>query len=167
MQLVRNLWLGHARTLSRKAQEVVLAWVLEHLTGASKHRLLEIYLNIIEWGPDVHGAAEATRYYFDEDPAQVTVDEALFLATVVPAPTKWRYRFAPDGSLRPFERAQMHFIGRAMIARGWLDPALLPPADSLSVTLRGHAREALFPADSAGADSAGTGVLARREGGAP
>ena len=167
MQLVRNLWLGHARTLSRKAQEVMLAWVLEHLTGASKHRLLEIYLNIIEWGPDVHGAAEATRYYFDKDPARVTVDEALFLATVVPAPTKWRYRFAPDGSLRPFERAQMHFIGRAMIARGWLDPALLPPADSLSVTLRGHAREALFPADSTGADSAGAGVLARRGGDAP
>jgi hypothetical protein len=167
MQLVRNLWLGHARTLSRKAQEVVLAWVLEHLAGASKRRLLELYLNIIEWGPDVHGAAEATRYYFDEDPARVTVDEALFLATVVPAPTKWRYRFAPDGSLRPFERAQMHFIGRAMIAKGWLDPALLPPADSLSVTLRGPAHEALFPPDSAAADSAGPGVLVQRGGDGP
>jgi hypothetical protein len=157
MQLVRNLWLGHARTLSRKAQEVVLAWVLEHLTGVSKHRLLELYLNIIEWGPDVHGAAEATRYYFDEDPSRITVDEALFLATVVPAPTKWRYRVTPDGSLRPFERAQMHFIGRAMIARGWLDPALLPPADSLKVTLRGRAREALFPPDSTAVDGSRTG----------
>jgi hypothetical protein len=157
MQLVRNLWLGHERTLARKAQEVVLAWVLEHLTGASKHRLLELYLNIIEWGPEVHGAAEATRYYFDEDPARVTVDEALFLATVVPAPTKWRYRFAPDGSLRTFQRAQMHFIGRAMIAKGWLDPALLPPADSLSVTLHGPAREALFPVDIAVADSVEVG----------
>jgi hypothetical protein len=157
MQLVRNLWLGHARTLSRKAQEVVLAWVLEHLTGVSKHRLLELYLNIIEWGPDVHGAAEATRYYFDEDPARITVDEALFLATVVPAPTKWRYRFAPDGSLRPFERAQMHFIGRAMIAKGWLDPASLPLADSLDVTLRGPAREVLFPPDGMAGDSTGAG----------
>jgi len=167
MQLARNLWLGHARTLSRKAQEVVLAWVLEHLTGVSKRRLLELYLNIIEWGPDIHGAAEATRYYFDKDPAQITVDEALFLATVLPAPAKWRYRFAPDGSLRPFERAQMHFIGRAMIARDRLDPALLPPADSLSVTLRGQAREALFPPDSVAADSAGPGVLARRAGDGP
>jgi hypothetical protein len=148
MQLARNLWLGHERTLSRKAQEVVLAWVLEHLTGVSKRRLLEIYLNLIEWGPDVQGAAEATRYYFDQDPAHVTVDEALFLATVVPAPTKWPYRFAPDGALRPFERAQMHFIGRAMVARGWLDPAALPPADSMRVDLRGLARAALFPPDS-------------------
>lgn len=167
MQLVRNLWLGHERTLARKAQEVVLAWVLEHLTGVSKHRLLELYLNIIEWGPEVHGAAEATSYYFGTDPSRVTVDEALFLATVVPAPVKWRYRFAPDGSLRPFQRAQMHFIGRAMIAKGWLDPALLPPADSLSVTLRGPAREMLFPVDSTSADSAKAGVLAQRAGDGP
>jgi hypothetical protein len=167
MQLVRNLWLGHERTLSRKGQEVVLAWVLEHLTGISKRRLLELYLNLIEWGPDVQGAAEATRYYFDEDPARVTVDEALFLATVVPAPTKWRHRFAPDGTLKPFERAQMHFIGRAMIAKGWLDPARLPPAESLGVRLRGPARGVLFPPDSAAADSGEAGVLAQRAGDGP
>ncbi len=167
MQVARNLWLGHERTLARKAQEVVLAWVLEHLTGLSKRRLLEIYLNIIEWGPDVHGAAEATRFYFDADPAHVTVDEALFLATVVPAPTHWRYRFAPDGSLRPFERAQMHFIGRAMIARGWLDPAMLPGRDSLAVTLRGRARLELFPPDTVAADSPTVAIPAARSATAP
>jgi hypothetical protein len=155
MQVARNLWLGHERTLARKAQEVALAWVLEHLTGLPKRRLLEIYLNIIEWGPGVHGAAEATRYYFDADPGRVTVDEALFLATVVPAPTKWRTRFAPDGALRPFERTQMHFIGRAMVAKGWLAPEMLPGRDSLSVTLRGRARLELFPPDTTGADTAG------------
>src|SRR5204862_4904168 len=89
MQLARNLYLGHQRTLSRKAQEVVLAWVLEHLTGLSKQRLLEIYMNIIEWGPGVHGAGEAARYYFDEDPGRVSVDESLFMTTVVPSPLKW------------------------------------------------------------------------------
>src|SRR5207247_9455699 len=92
MQLVRNLYLGHARTLSRKAQEVVLAWVLEHLTYVSKRRLLEIYLNVIEWGPGVHGADEAARYYFGRDASRLTVAQALFLATALPAPTKWRYR---------------------------------------------------------------------------
>ena len=163
MQLARNLWLGHERTLSRKAQEVVLAWVLEHLTGVSKQRLLEIYLNIIEWGPEVHGAAEAARYYFDKDPARLTVDEALFLATVVPAPTKWKYRFEADGSLRSFERAQMHFIGRAMVARGWLAPGMLPPRDSLRVEILGRARELLAPPEPAPADSA---VLAH-SGGTP
>jgi len=145
MQLVRNLYLGHERTLSRKGQEVVLAWVLEHLTGVPKQRLLEIYLNIIEWGPGVHGADEAARYYFDRDARDLNVDEALFLAIVVPSPTKWRWRFDNDGNLRPSARAQMHFIGRAMVAKGWLDPAELPPADQLRVELRGEARKVVFP----------------------
>jgi membrane peptidoglycan carboxypeptidase len=159
MQLARNLWLGHERTLSRKMQEVVLAWILEHLTGLSKQRLLEIYLNIIEWGPGIHGADEATNYYFGHDAGHVSVDEALFLATVVPAPTKWRYRFDSGGVLRASERAQMHFIGRAMIAKSWLAADHLPGADALSVELRGAARDVLFPpadatkAMSAAADS--------------
>ncbi len=153
MQLVRNLYLGHARTLSRKGQEVVLAWVLEHLTPLSKERMLEIYLNIIEWGPGVHGADEAAQYYFAHDAGRLTVDEALFLATVVPAPTRWRYRFDQTGSLRSFARAQMHFIGRAMIRKGWLAPELLPHGDSLRVELRGLARLVLFPPAGAQVDT--------------
>jgi len=145
MQLARNLWLGHRRTLARKGQEVALAWLIEHLAGLTKERLLEIYLNIIEWGPQVHGADEAARYYFDEDAGQLTLPEALFLTIVVPSPTKWRWRFAPDGTLRPFARAQMHFIANKMAAKGWLNPAEVLPADSLHVTLRGPAR-ALFAA---------------------
>lgn len=153
MQLVRNLYLGHQRTLSRKGQEVVLAWVLEHLTTLSKARMLEIYLNIIEWGPEIHGADEAAHYYFGHDAGHVTVDEALFLATVVPAPTRWRNRLDAAGVLRPFARAQMHFIGRAMVAKGRLSPELLPPADSLRIELRGPAREILFPFQEAHADT--------------
>jgi len=153
MQLARNLFLGHQRTLSRKAQEVVLAWVLEHLTGLSKARMLEIYLNIIEWGPGIHGIGEAAHYYFDRDPAHLTPAQSLFLTTLVPSPTKWRYRFDRDGLLRASTRAQMHFIGRAMAAKGWLDPAALPAAGELEVEITGPARESLFP--SAGlADSA-------------
>ena len=145
MQLVRNLYLGHDRTLARKFREVVLAWILEHLTATPKERLLEIYLNIIEWGPDIHGAGEAARFYFDLDPAALRIDEALFLATIVPAPRKWRHRFDRAGQLRPFVRDQMHFIGRAMIAKGWLSPEQLPAVESLRVELRGRAREIAVP----------------------
>ena len=145
MQLARNLWLGHRRTLSRKGQEVALAWLLEHETGLSKERLLEIYLNIIEWGPDVLGADEAAHYYFGADASDLTLPEALFLAIVVPSPTHWRWRFTPAGELRPYARAQMHFIANKMAAKGLLDAALVPPADSIRVTLRGPAR-ALFAA---------------------
>jgi len=152
MQLARNLYLGHQRTLSRKAQEVVLAWVLEHLTGLSKQRLLEIYLNIVEWGPGVHGIGEAAHYYFDHDPARLTPAEALFLTTLLPSPAKWRYRLEKDGSLRASTRAQMHFIGRAMAAKGWLDPGALPAAEALESEITGPARAELFP-NAARADS--------------
>ncbi len=156
MQLVRNLYLGHERTLSRKLQEVILAWVVEHLTGVPKERMLEIYLNIIEWGPDVFGADEAARFYFDRDAGDLTVPQSLFLVTLVPSPTRWRGRFDKDGALRPYVRQQMHFIGRAMIAKGWLDPTRLPGADSLDVTLTGPARALLAPgaADSLAATTA-------------
>ncbi len=145
MQLARNLYTGHARTLSRKGQEVVLAWILEHLAGVSKDRLLEIYLNIIEWGPGIHGADEAARFYFDRDAHDLTLDQSLFLATVIPSPSRWRGRFDANGAARRYVKAQMHFIGRAMIAKGWLAPEALPPADSLRVELAGPAREIFFP----------------------
>ncbi|HTK31161.1 MAG TPA: transglycosylase domain-containing protein [Candidatus Saccharimonadaceae bacterium] len=155
MQLVRNLYLGHARTLSRKGQEVVLAWVVEHLAHLDKRRLLEIYLNIIEWGPNALGADEATHYYFGHDAGHVSLSEALFLTTVIPAPAHWRNRFDRDGTLRPFERAQMHFIARAMVAKGWLDPADLPAAEDLHVELSGPARAVLFPEAAPPAEASG------------
>ncbi len=148
MQLARNLFLGHQRTLSRKGQEVVLAWVLEHLTGLSKERLLEIYLNIIEWGPGVHGADEAARFYFDEDAADVTLEQALFLTVVVPSPTHWKNRLDASGELRPWARAQMVFIAKKMVTRGWLTPEQVPDAEALHVRLRGAAAEAFAPRDS-------------------
>ncbi len=145
MQIARNLWLGHERTLPRKGQEVVLAWVLEHLTGLPKERLLEIYLNIIEWGPDVHGADEAANFYFERDADGLSLEESLFLATLVPSPARWRQRLDAEGHVRPSVRAQMHFIGRAMVAKGWLDAGSLPETEELDVQVRGPARQILFP----------------------
>jgi len=155
MQLARNLYLGHRRTLSRKAQEVVMAWVLEHLTGLSKDRLLEIYLNIIEWGPDVHGANEAARYYFAKDASELSLDEALFLTVVIPSPARWRTRVDAHGDLRPWARSQMAYIARKMADHAWLPPEQVPADSTLHVTLRGRAAELLSPRASAAADSIG------------
>jgi membrane peptidoglycan carboxypeptidase len=161
MQLARNLFLGHQRTLSRKGQEVVLAWVLEHLTGLSKDRLLEIYLNIIEWGPDVHGADEAAHFYFDEDAADVTLDEALFLTVLVPSPSRWKSRLDAAGELRPWARSQMAFISRKMVSRGWLAPEQVPDEAALRVRLRGAAAAMFSPRDSL---PSGTGGSAQPSG---
>jgi hypothetical protein len=155
MQLARNLYLGHKRTLSRKAQEVVMAWVLEHLTGLSKDRLLEIYLNIIEWGPDVHGANEAAQYYFAKDASELSLDEALFLTVVIPSPARWRTRVDAYGQLRPWARSQMAYIARKMSDRQWLPPEQVPADSTLHVTLRGRAAELIAPRAAAAADSIG------------
>src|SRR5215471_16718062 len=155
MQLARNLYLGHKRTLSRKGQEVVMAWVLEHLTGLSKDRLLEIYLNIIEWGPDVHGANEAAQYYFAKDAAELSLDEALFLTVVIPSPSRWRTRVDAHGELRPWARSQMAFIARKMAEHAWLAPEQVPADSTLHVTLRGRAADLLSPRAAAAADSIG------------
>jgi len=145
MQLARNLFLGHRRTLSRKGQEVVLAWVLEHLTHLSKDRLLEIYLNIIEWGPDVHGANEAARFYFAKDAAELSLDEALFLTVIVPSPGHWRWRVDAEGELKPWARSQMAFVARKMAEKGWLPAEQVPDPATLRVVLRGAAAAALPP----------------------
>jgi hypothetical protein len=159
MQLVRNLYVGHERSLARKAQEVAMTWMLENLAGVPKERLLEIYLNVIEWAPGVHGAAEAARFYFDRDLRELSLDEALFLTVVVPSPRLWRYRFdRGSGELRPGTRQQMRFIARAMVKKGWLAPGDLPAApESLRVELHGQARAILLP--PAPPDSAAVGPL--------
>lgn len=149
MQLARNLYLGQQKTLARKGQEVVLAWTLEHLARIPKERLIEIYLNIIEWSPGVHGAEEAARYYFGKGAGDLTLDESLFLATLVPSPRRWRARLTPEGALRPSVRAQMRFIAGKMHSKGWLDSTLVMPAESLRVTLSGPAGAAFAPRDSA------------------
>jgi membrane peptidoglycan carboxypeptidase len=101
------------------------------------------------------GADEAARFYFDRDAHDLTLDQSLFLATVIPSPSRWRSRFDFNGTARRYVKAQMHFIGRAMIAKGWLPPEALPPADSLSVELAGPARAISFP-DTTRADNQGS-----------
>ncbi len=84
MQLVKNLVLGDARTLARKAQELVLAWRLEQVL--SKDRILELYLNVIEFAPGVYGVGPAARHYFGKDAALLTAREAAFFSAIVPRP---------------------------------------------------------------------------------
>src|SRR5206468_9824668 len=64
MQLVRNLFLGHHKNISRKLEEFIIAWLLEKHASLKKERILEIYLNIIEFGYNVYGISEASLYYF-------------------------------------------------------------------------------------------------------
>lgn len=83
-QLAKNLFLSGERTLVRKAQEFVLTIALELLL--SKERILEIYLNHVEWGEGVFGAQAAAQHYFRKNASQLTAFEAARLAVMLPRP---------------------------------------------------------------------------------
>lgn len=83
-QLAKNLLLSGERTLPRKAQELVLATLLEVLLD--KRRILEIYLNNVEWGEGIFGAEAAAQHYFDKPAARLTAGEAARLAVMLPSP---------------------------------------------------------------------------------
>jgi monofunctional biosynthetic peptidoglycan transglycosylase len=83
-QLAKNLLLSGERTLLRKGQEIVLTFELERML--SKERILEIYLNSVEWGEGVFGAEAAARHYYRKSAAELTPYEAARLAVMLPRP---------------------------------------------------------------------------------
>ncbi|MEW6704635.1 MAG: transglycosylase domain-containing protein [Pseudomonadota bacterium] len=89
-QLAKNLFLGSERSLARKGQEVVITFMLEALL--SKQRILEIYLNNVEWGEGIFGAQAAARHYFRVDASQLGTYQAARLAVMLPAPKRFEKR---------------------------------------------------------------------------
>ncbi|HSC00613.1 MAG TPA: monofunctional biosynthetic peptidoglycan transglycosylase, partial [Burkholderiaceae bacterium] len=86
-QLAKNLFLSGERTLPRKAQEFMLTWTLEALLD--KRRILEIYLNSVEWGEGVFGAQAAARHYHHVDASRLGPTAAAHLAVLLPAPKRF------------------------------------------------------------------------------
>jgi hypothetical protein len=91
-QLAKNLFLSRDKQLGRKLQELAITFLLESALG--KDRILEIYLNIIEWGPDLHGLRPAARSYFGREPRALTPAEMAFLVAIIPGPIKYQSSFS-------------------------------------------------------------------------
>ena len=117
MQLVKNAFLTREKTLSRKLEEILLVYILENNRISSKERMLEVYFNIIEWGPNVYGIGEASQFYFQKSPADLNLNECLFLATIIPKPKGFMYRFDAEQKLKPFAKQQNEFLTRLMLRR--------------------------------------------------
>ena len=83
-QLAKNLFLSEDRNFLRKGREAVYTYFLER--ELTKKRILELYLNVIEWGDGVYGAEAASRTYFKKSASDLTRDEAVFLAAMIPSP---------------------------------------------------------------------------------
>jgi hypothetical protein len=101
-QLAKNLFLTRERSYRRKLQEAALALLLESSLG--KRRILEIYLNVIEWGPGIHGIGPAARHYFGKNPPDLTPREGAFLVALIPGPIKYQPAFSNGVLTRGFSR---------------------------------------------------------------
>jgi hypothetical protein len=87
MQLAKNLFLSREKTLSRKIEEVILTDYLEQVF--QKDELMELYLNVVEFGPDVYGITRAAEHYFGRAPDELNLPECFFLATLLPSPVRY------------------------------------------------------------------------------
>lgn len=147
MQLVKNVFLSRDKTISRKAEEALIVYLIENLHLVSKERMLEVYLNVIEWGPNVYGIGEASRFYFNKPPSALTLQESIFLAGIIPRPKAFKYQFDKEGNLRDYLSGYFRILTGRMAYKGWINAAdttgLLP-----NVKLTGPALRMVVPADT-------------------
>ena len=107
-QLVKNLFLTTNRSFVRKGIEFTIVPLTELLL--SKKRILELYLNVIEWGPGIYGAEASAEHYFHNPARRLTRDQAVELASVLPAPLRRK-----PGRLTEYDR----IIAERMAQMGW------------------------------------------------
>ncbi len=149
MQLVKNVFLTRQKTVARKMEEALMVWLLENKQLASKQRMFEVYLNIIEWGPSqfrwpsgkrgVYGVKDAALFYYGKRPNELNLSESLYLASIIPKPKYARYSFDAYGDLRRSTRYFFRLIADIMATRGLItdnDRQSLP----YSLSLNGPAR---------------------------
>ncbi len=120
MQLVKNVFLTREKTLSRKLEEILLVYILENNHISTKDRMLEVYFNIIEWGPNVYGIAEASEFYFQKKPIDLNVNQCLFLATIIPNPKGFMSKFDANNQLKPSAKQTEKFLTNLMFRRNLL-----------------------------------------------
>lgn len=154
MQTAKNLFLSHERTLSRKLQEIFLAWHLEK--SLSKDRIMEIYLNIIEFGPRIYGIGHAARHFFDKDAQNLSLYEAVYLANTLPNP-KLRYASFCQGNLTPGMSQLMASLLKRMHSLGRISQDEIQQA--LSSGLRFNESKRLVDSECQGRTTAAKGDL--------
>jgi hypothetical protein len=118
MQLVKNVFLHREKTLARKIQEVLLTWWIE--TRMDKEHLLELYLNVIEYGPGVYGIRHAAEHYFGRSPADLSPAESAYLALILPNPPRFHEQYERGEIPRAFRNRIASFV-RVCGTRGRYD----------------------------------------------
>jgi monofunctional glycosyltransferase len=113
-QVVKNLFLTDEKTVSRKIREILITDRLE--SRFTKNQILEIYLNIAEFGPDIFGVAAAAGHYFGKTPKEINVAEGAFIAMMLPSPRKYHYSVFENRNLTDKNRRKIVRIIGDMLA---------------------------------------------------
>jgi len=114
-QLAKNLYLSSEQSLWRKLREAAIAWKLE--SELSKKRILELYLNVIDWGTGVYGAEAAAQIYFQCPAAALSLSQAIRLASVLPNP----HRFSAGANDNRRMNRKRKIIAARMLRRHWIN----------------------------------------------
>ena len=114
-QVTKNLFfVEREKTISRKLQEAVVTWEMEH--RLTKQQILELYFNIIEFGPRIYGIKAAANHYFNRSPSQLTLLQTIWLGSIIPGPRRFYHQFV-RGSAGETWREYLCWIGRIMHKR--------------------------------------------------
>jgi len=122
MQLAKNLWLNRSRTASRKVQEAILTIVLE--SYLSKEQLLELYVNVVEFGPNIYGISNAAKKLVGTEAMKLSLVEATYLVLRLPRPTK-------SGPLDDAKKAQIKKLMAMMVASGKVTEDMVAAEESV------------------------------------
>lgn len=120
MQLVKNVFLSRNKTMMRKLEEMMIVWLIENNRLVTKERMYETYLNIIEWGPNIYGAEEAAKFYFDKSCDDLSPAEAIFMASIIPRPKKFKWSFNEDGTLKEYHTNYYEVVGGRLHKHGYI-----------------------------------------------
>ena len=140
MQLVKNVFLNRNKNFARKLEEALIVWLIENERLTSKERMYEVYLNIVEWGPLVYGIQEASAYYFKKRPSQLTTEESIFLASIVPKPKHFKNSFTADGRLQESQEGYFRLIAERLAKKEVITDAQAAQVNINNVVLKGVAK---------------------------
>jgi len=127
-QLARTLYLRPRKSILRKVKEAVITVYLEKTLP--KKRILELYLNVIEWGPGLFGAESAAQHYFSKSASELTADEAVAMASILPSPRRW----SPFSEKAFMARRRMQLLERMQHA-GYAPPSYFLDGQTTAIPL--------------------------------